>query len=74
MAAATGNLQQIDVFLDRDSATFDEAAQGTPFKLLMIGNGKMAAIGAVVDHMAAFSMMGEKTDLLKRLGRFPNRR
>ena len=57
MAAACDNLQQIDEFFDRDPGAFDEAAQGSSIKLFMIGDGKMAAIGPVVDHMATLLVM-----------------
>lgn len=67
------NLQQIDEFFDRDPGASYEAAQGSPIKLFMIGDGKMAAIGPVVDHMAARLVMKKKTDLLERFGCFPAR-
>lgn len=73
MAAACDNLQQIDEFFDRDPGAFDEAAQGSSIKLFMIGDGKMASIGPVVDHMAAGLVMKKKTDLLEGFGCFPAR-
>ena len=73
MAAAGDNLQQIDEFFDRDPRAFNEAAQGSSIKLFMIGDGKMAAIGPVVDHVAAGLVMKKKTDFLKGFGCFPTR-
>jgi len=71
IAAAGDHLQQIDEFLDRDPRAFDEPAQGSPVKLFMIGDGKMAAIGPIVDHMAAGLVMKKKIDLLEGFGCFP---
>ena len=67
------NLQQIDEFFDRDPGASYEAAQGSSIKLFMIGDGKMAAIGPVVDHVAARLVMKKKTDLLEGFGCFPTR-
>jgi len=67
------HLEQSNELFNRNTSAFDEAAQGAAIKLFMIRDGKMPAIGSVIDHVAALLVMEQETDFLKRFGGFPTR-